>query len=215
MVDRILRNAKLVVSDWSGVISDDRRQVHETNNRMLTHFGLPTYTFEEWLPKTKASWREFFRDHNITLGGDELAQLYQETFPQVVKDIGRPAIYADAEEFIRVMRMRGRFAVLSAHPHDFLRQEAEQYGIDWAMQGWIGGVHDKAEALQDLIDEFDLSAQDVVYIGDMVSDVEHAHRAWVGSVAITTGYHSRAQLAKSKPDVIVDSLTELLDHHWL
>jgi phosphonatase-like hydrolase len=56
------------------------------------------------------------------------------------------------------------------------------------------------------------AARAVVKVGDTTFDIEEGRNAGCGlCVAVTTGAHSRGQLALAKPDAIIDDLEELLD----
>ena len=52
---------------------------------------------------------------------------------------------------------------------------------------------------------------DAVYVGDSPFDVQAAKAAGMGSVAVTWGrIHSRERLERERPDVVADTVEELL-----
>jgi phosphoglycolate phosphatase-like HAD superfamily hydrolase len=54
-------------------------------------------------------------------------------------------------------------------------------------------------------------ARYVAKVGDTTFDIEEGRNAGCGlCVAVTTGAHSREQLARSRPDFIIDDLRQLL-----
>jgi phosphoglycolate phosphatase-like HAD superfamily hydrolase len=54
-------------------------------------------------------------------------------------------------------------------------------------------------------------ASTVAKVGDSVIDIEEGKNAFCGlTVGVTTGAHTRQQLASAHPDVIIDKLMELL-----
>ncbi len=66
---------RLFVTDWSGVISDDRKPVYETNMQMLERRGKPRMSFGEWLPRTTMTPIEFLAGQGVVVGnGDENLQ---------------------------------------------------------------------------------------------------------------------------------------------
>jgi phosphoglycolate phosphatase len=58
--------------------------------------------------------------------------------------------------------------------------------------------------------------ESVVMVGDGPQDVECAHNAGVRSVAIDSGFGSRERLVAARPDVLLQSLSELPEviHRW-
>jgi phosphoglycolate phosphatase len=70
---------------------------------------------------------------------------------------------------------------------------------------------DKKEKIRGACDHFGIDAGLCCMIGDSASDIRHAKKAGVTSIAATWGWQSRDMLAKENPDFIVDSVRELAD----
>jgi phosphonatase-like hydrolase len=59
------------------------------------------------------------------------------------------------------------------------------------------------------------AARAVAKVGDTTFDIEEGRNAGCGlCVAVTTGAHTREQLAMARPDAIIDDLEELLELIW-
>ncbi|HWO07516.1 MAG TPA: hypothetical protein VNM40_02940 [Candidatus Paceibacterota bacterium] len=73
-----LKHAKLLLIDWSEVISDDRLPVYEANSRMMEHHGLRRLPYGEWLPLTGSmdSFRKFFADRGVEFDEKSLYEFY-------------------------------------------------------------------------------------------------------------------------------------------
>ena len=67
-------NFQLLIFDWSGVISDDRLPVYESNMRLMDKHDIKRMAFNEWLPQTTMSPREFFRDHGV----EDIEELFEQ-----------------------------------------------------------------------------------------------------------------------------------------
>ncbi len=50
------------------------------------------------------------------------------------------------------------------------------------------------------------------YLGDTCEDIEAARQAGMTSLAVATGFHSRAQLDDAQPDLLLNDLNELIWH---
>ena len=102
--------------------------------------------------------------------------------------------------------------VVSKHPQNHLVKEAKEYGVAQYLTGIAGDVQDKSVAIKSLLLSTELKPDLVAYIGDSTYDIRSAKQAGVISIGITTGYHNHDQLFAEHPDLLVNSLTELLSY---
>lgn len=65
------------------------------------------------------------------------------------------------------------------------------------------------EMLFQLLEELNVSANEVVMIGDTVHDLKMAQQAGIDSIGVTYGVHNREELMEFSPVTIVDSIKEL------
>ena len=199
----------LIAFDWSGVISDDRRPVYESNMRLLEIRGKSRYLFEEWLPRTQLSPIEFLANHGITGDRASLFDEYSTTLAKVRGEGINPVVYSDAKSSLRSLSGRGvSMVVISSHPEAHLIAEAEEYGVKGYFDLFVGSVRDKAAGILQVCSRNGNSPATVAYIGDTVYDIQAAKSAGVVSVGITSGYHVRERLASESPDILVDTLTQ-------
>jgi phosphoglycolate phosphatase-like HAD superfamily hydrolase len=56
----------------------------------------------------------------------------------------------------------------------------------------------------------EIDLQRVYYIGDLPSDIKCAKTANIVSIALLSGHGTRKQLKKSKPDILLEELEDLL-----
>ncbi len=69
------------------------------------------------------------------------------------------------------------------------------------------------DMLNELMEEFAVTAETTLMIGDTSHDMQMAANAGVSAVAVSYGAHSRESLMQCKPIVCIDSTTELTE--WL
>ena len=208
-----MTNIPIYIFDWSGVLSDDRLPVYESNMILLKHYGKPRITFEEWLPKTTLSVREFGPVYNIDVDPDEIFEKYVKTFNEIREKGLHPTIYSDAKEVLQKLSESGKKLILvSSHPEENLKTEARGYGVEKYFSSIIGSQKDKTVAILKTCENLGVtpSPQTVAYIGDTIYDVRAAKKAGVCSIAKTGGYHAKERLQAENPDKIIESLEELL-----
>ncbi|NEN75610.1 HAD-IIIA family hydrolase [Pelistega sp. NLN82] len=63
--------------------------------------------------------------------------------------------------------------------------------------------------LNEIMDELNIPASEVVMVGDTTHDIELAKNAGVQSIAVTYGAHSKVELERAKPDFLVENVSAL------
>ncbi len=92
-------NINLVIFDWSGVISDDRRPVYEANVRVLKDHDRQPLTFENFLKTATMGPSEWFASCGIPGNAHELLSIYKRYFDEVNKAGILPSIYLMQKKF--------------------------------------------------------------------------------------------------------------------
>lgn len=208
----LFEGKKVIISDWSGVISDDREVVYTANCGMIEEFGMPKPSFDEWLAGTVGSAYEYYAKHGILLEPEEIYDHYERHFVAACTNGCAPRIYDDAATFLKAADAYAYVTVISSHPQRFLAHEAEEYGVRRNINTLIGSVVDKASAISSFLNEYDYSRSEAIYVGDMVSDVRAAQKAGIDIIALTRGYHTREMLEQSNPTHLVDTLRDVRVH---
>lgn len=199
----------LIITDWSGVISDDRHIVYEANKILSARYGVAPNSFEGFLLASHASCSSYFRSLGIEFDPETIEAEHAEVLSHLREQGHKPVVYADAHAFLR--NIGARIVVVSSHPEEHLLREAEEYGVAQHIEAFVGGAQDKGVHIKKFIDEAGLAPHEVIYMGDMVPDIHAAKRVGTLSIGVATGYHSRARLEAEAPHAVVDSLTELLE----
>lgn len=204
-----LNHINVVITDWSGVISDDRKVVYEADMRVLEAHGKKRVGFGEWLSNSTPTEVELFFNYGVLGDPAALHQEYSSALARIKKEGMHPLAYPDAKKVMQNLMSRGkRLVVISSHPGDHLLEEAAAYKVKEYVAKFVGDVRDKAREIQQLRLEENTELSKMVYIGDTIYDIQAANKAGVHSVGITTGYHMRERLLGGSPEFIVDSLTE-------
>lgn len=203
-------NVKLVVFDWSGVISDDRKPVYAAGMKMLKHFNKPIMSFEEWLSKTTMTAVEFLINNGVDERPDKLFDLYKHFLNETIANGTAPIAYPDASNVLNYIKSKGiRTAVLSSHPTENLLKEAESYKIIDMFDIILSSSSNKIQGLKDICSQLNIDIKNVLFIGDTIYDIRSAKKAGVISAGICTGYHAKERLENEKPDFLFTSLSDL------
>jgi phosphoglycolate phosphatase len=72
------------------------------------------------------------------------------------------------------------------------------------------GIHGKAIRLRRLLNATGFRPEHALYVGDEVRDVQAARAAGISAAAVTWGYNNPESLRRLAPDLVFDSIDELL-----
>ncbi len=197
---------RVVILDWSGVVSDDRKPVYASNLLLLDHFGKPRISFEEWWARVPPTLPEFLAMHGIKCDRDEAYELYKKCLDEVIAKGLVPTVYPHAREVFEYLHGTGRkIVVVSSHPQENLIQEAKDYGLAPFLLLIRGNSNDKVVGLKAVCKELGEEPGNVIYLGDTDRDIRAAKEAGVFSGGVCGGYHSKKKLATEKPDILLES----------
>lgn len=205
------RETRLILSDWSGVFSDNRKAVYSAAMRVMESHGKKILEFSEWLRSSYRGPAELFREHGI---GDNTGfltdQQYKVRLEEVKSSSEPPTVYSDAKLALGEISRTGiPIVILSSRPAYHVIAEAKRSGIDGFFSEIVGGVKDRKKGILEILNRRAVEPEYALYIGDNRYNISAAKEAGVFSVGITTGNHHKSSLQAEAPDALVDSLSEL------
>ncbi len=214
---RNLKEIDLFAFDWSGTLSDDRQPVFQANFALWEYYGLPKLKFEDWLTTLELTiddWMAKRLPGLDTIGGRErVREQYKQSFNAVNQAGILPQAYSDSSSTLSHLTSLGKkIVVLSSHPQQNLENEAERYNLSPYITKLVGDCRNKNEGIRKIVQATGISPSRTAYFGDTTHDINAAKKAEVMSVGLTTGYHTREQLTKAKPDLLLDRLSEIRAH---
>lgn len=126
-------------------------------------------------------------------------------------------IFPKAKELISFLKKECALFIVSHNQTRSILESLEKEGIEQDFKEIYGA--DKLPALKPHPDAFlpileqykKVKGSDWIVIGDMPSDIEAAKEAGLCTIGIASGISKKDVLANSNPDLLVDSLEELLD----
>ncbi len=195
-----------ILLDWSGTLADDLPFVHRAANQVLTLYGKPTLTVDEFRERFFLPLRDFYLTILPEVPLETLDRFYHTAFR-----FFRPRIplLPHAADFLAFCQTRGlRMILLSTIQKDHFLDQAGRHGILDYFAEIHTEVADKRVTLSQLREERGLDPREAIFFGDMVHDVEAAHAAGILSGALLTGYDTRAKLEAARPSFLFADLAE-------
>ena len=209
---------KIAVFDMDGTILDTIEDLRAAANHALAALDFPTLNIDEFRPCIGSGLAMLLRrclpkEHRTDENIERLGGHYRPYYAAHSADL--TTIYDGITEAIMAMRDAGmKTAVLSNKPHEFTAELAEKYfpGLFDAAYGQREDVPRKPDpaALNMLLEEFGLSKDDCIYIGDSDVDMQTAKNAGVKSIGVLWGYCPREEIEAVGALAIIDKAEELL-----
>ncbi|EOW2076116.1 phosphoglycolate phosphatase [Vibrio mimicus] len=126
-------------------------------------------------------------------------------------------LYANVKSTLTELKNAGfTLALVTNKPSKFVPEVLEQHGIDHFFSEVIGGdtfPNKKPDpmALNWLLEKHQLTAQQMLMVGDSKNDILAAKNAGCPSFGLTYGYNHGEPIADAGPDFVADDIAALLE----
>ena len=123
-------------------------------------------------------------------------------------------IFADVRPTLEKLEKRGTYlAIATQRENPYISEEITRLDLSnfFSLKYITGGQDKKEDKLKELAARFYVPIGDILFVGDLPSDIVAAKSAGTRSAGINRQEVGRERLARENPDVLLTSLTELPD----
>jgi phosphoglycolate phosphatase-like HAD superfamily hydrolase len=205
-----------VILDLDGTIAESHPMAIQLIGNAIAQHGARDLTPEEVVALFGPNEQGIFR----AAVGDEHWEAAWETY---LADYSArhdlcPEPFPGIKELLRRLHDCGsRLGLVSGKTETTVGISLEVFGIDHLFSAVEGGAMDgvvKAEAIDRILNAWDLDATEVAYVGDTALDVRESKRAGVTAVAAAwSAFTDRSLLEPEAPDALFESVDEFAD--WI
>ena len=215
---------KTIILDFDGTLGNTKGIILRTMQATLKEMNLPERTDEQCaamigLP-LKQCFTRLYPDYETTVVddalGDECARIYRRLFDEFNLP-GTVPLFPHVVDTIRELHELGiRLTVASSRSHMTLDSYVSDLGLSPYIT-YILGVEDVADAkpgpgpVLKTLEDFGLSAEECLVVGDTKYDILMAHNAGVKGVGVTYGNGSREELSAAGAEWLIDDFAELAE----
>ncbi len=203
-----------LIFDFDGTLIDSYEAISESLNRVRASFSKPAYA-----PSDVKSMVGHGLEHLIekAIGAEHVEEgvrLFRESYGAICEQKTR--ILPQVKETLDELDRRGyRMGIATNKPSYFARVILKGLEMEHLFSEVLGPNDvDKPkpdpEMLEIIMMRIGLSPEEVVYVGDMLLDIEVARRAGVSVFAIPTGSATREALLEGRPDRLLHRFSDLL-----
>jgi 2-phosphoglycolate phosphatase len=203
-----------VLFDFDGTLIDSYPAITASVNHVRAAHGLPPLRILD-VKQHVGRGVDYLLSHTMPdFRTDVDVPHYRAHHPTVM--LSETSFLPGAAEVLSALHAAGkRLGLCSNKPRLFSKQLLQHLGIA-DLFDVVLGPEDVArpkpapDMLVTALERLGLSAERVLYVGDMTVDIETARAAGVAVWVVPTGSDSRAALESAGPDRIVESLHELI-----
>ena len=200
---------KLLLFDFDGVLVDSLDVYEKTVTDCLEQIGQPlTRGREEFLELFEGNFYESLKQQGVDM----------EKFADASVDILAKIHYAEMKPFdairpvLRELAKNHSLIVISSNDSPTIKEALRLYDFDGIFEDVLGCdfMLSKKDKILHVIKKYNVTLQDIYYIGDTTGDMKEGKQAGVKTVGVTWGWHSREKIAATEPDYLFHQPEELL-----
>jgi len=128
--------------------------------------------------------------------------------------LGELKVFPGMAEAVKVLHDSGyQISVVSSNSEENIRSVLKREGIENYFDGVYGnvGLFNKTRAFKVVLRDQQATADQAIYIGDEVRDIEAARKGGIPIVSVTWGYNGEQILKKYKPTYLAQTPQEMLN----
>jgi len=200
---------KLLLFDFDGVLVDSLDVYEKTVTDCLQQIGQP-------LTRGRAEFLELFEGNFY----ESLAQkgVNMDKFFAASVDILSKVNYAEMTPFdairpvLRELKKNHPMIVISSNDTPTIVEALRLYDFNGIFSEVLGSdfMLSKKDKILHVISQYNVTLQDIYYIGDTTGDIKEGKQAGVKTVGVTWGWHSKEKMAAARPDYLFDQPEDLL-----
>ncbi len=197
---------KLIIFDWSGVISDTFDNWYTCAMAIFKQYGAPIISKKRAREEFRQPYMAFYNKFLPDLSHENQKQAYAKA----IQRCDTPPIFNGMKELLADLYQRDvRMAVISGDIQKTLLQEADRFQVRHFFKDILWDVYHKDETVRKMIRDLQFKPDDVLFVGDSTHEVEVGKKVGCKTCAVTWGYMPKEKLRSLHPDYLVDTTQEL------
>ncbi|MGH9749894.1 MAG: HAD family hydrolase [Candidatus Polarisedimenticolia bacterium] len=203
-----------IIFDFDGTLIDSYEAITESLNAVRSSRGMPALRLEDVKGMVGHGLEHLIEKAVGPDQADEGVKLFRHSYAAICEK--RTTILPAVKETLEQLDRRGyHMAIASNKPSYFARDILRALEIDHLFAEVLGPndvekPKPDPEMLEIIMMRIGLSPEEVVYVGDMLLDIEAGRGAGVEVYAVPTGSASRETLLGGRPDRLLHRFSDLL-----
>jgi len=202
-----------IIFDLDGTLIEAYEAIYIGLKEAFHHFGREIFPFSDLKKYLKAdleaTLNQFFSPEEVLEGIPIMRRKYEEVY------LDKTHFLDGVKEVLEILHSKGILLGVASNKFGrFSRGTLRHLGVSDYFKSVIGaGDVTRNKPFPDMIlstlREMRLPPEDVVFVGDTLTDIDTGKQADVDVYALPTGFHSKMELSQKKPRRILKNLKEL------
>ncbi|HKN48498.1 MAG TPA: HAD-IA family hydrolase [Candidatus Polarisedimenticolia bacterium] len=203
-----------LIFDFDGTLIDSYEAITESLNRVRASFSMPPYDAAAVKTMVGHGLEHLIENAIGPQRIEEGVKLFRQTYSTLCEK--KTSILPQVKETLEELDRRGyRMGIATNKPSYFARDILKALEMEHLFAEVLGPndverPKPDPEMLEIIMMRIGLAPDEVVYVGDMLLDIEVARRAGVAAYAIPTGSATREALLNGRPDRLLHRFSDLL-----
>ena len=208
-----LKSITTLLFDWDGTLFDSATAGFSAFQKTFEDLGL-VFTRDFYEQHYSPNWYAMYEALNLEKDRWEMAdslwlQHYGEQPPKLVEGAGATLLKLQSKGY--------RLGIVTSGTERRVAREIEQLGLISTFEAVICNEHivnkkPHPEGLEKAMTQLTSPREVCGYIGDAPEDMQMGKRAGVLTVAVPSSYPTSKHLINERPDIHLESITEMLLH---
>lgn len=203
-----------IIFDFDGTLIDSYEAIADSLNHVRAAHNLPPIDLEKVKSMVGHGLEKLIEEAIGPERVDAGVKLFREHYAQVCEE--QTSVLPQVKETLEGLERRGyQMGIASNKPSYFVRDILRALEMDHLFAEVVGpndvaNAKPDPEMLEIIMMRFGLGPDEIVYVGDMLLDIEVARRSGVPIYAIPTGSATREALLEGRPDRLLRKFSDLL-----
>jgi 2,3-diketo-5-methylthio-1-phosphopentane phosphatase/HAD superfamily hydrolase (TIGR01509 family) len=214
IVSDLKKQIRGIIFDLDGTLIEAYEAIYLGLREVLEQFGKEIFAFSDMKkylkPDLETTLAQFFSPEEILKGIPIMRKKYEEVY------LDKTHFLDGAREALEALRSQGILLGVASNKFGrFSRGALSHLGVSDYFKSVIGaGDVPRNKPFPDMIHtvlrEMNLAPEEVVFVGDTLTDIDTGKQARVDVYALPTGFYSKFELSQKKPKRILNNLKELV-----
>jgi HAD superfamily hydrolase (TIGR01509 family) len=207
------RSINTLLFDWDGTVVDSAQLGLVAYEKAFAELGVP-FDHETYAKVYSPNWLSVYEGLGLPKDQWQRAdELWTHHYGQQNADLIK-----GAGETIAALRQKGyRLGVVSSGNDCRINREINELGLAGSFEVVVCHEHitnrkPHPEGLETALRLLGCSSEESCYVGDTPEDIEMGKGAKTMTVGVRSNYPTSWKLENHHPDIVIELLTELLDH---
>lgn len=198
---------KLILFDWNGTLLDDITVWYDAVQEIFRRFGKEAPTIEQYFRELEGDYLTIYTSRGIEATRDELNEIYE---PYYQEHVNSARLVPAVRKILQELKRRG-YAIwlVSGQQEQLVSPLLKKFRISSYFDGGRFHVMNKTEVIGEILKTEDISPKDCCLVGDAPSDIRHANKAGITSVAFLGGYIPKELIIAAEPDHTIEQLQDI------